>query len=109
MTHVCGVPRAIQWAFKLCKPFMSKEAYDAMQLRVDFSHLPKCLPPGSLLKEWGGEVEFDLTQYVEWRAKEEGVTIDPNIVKRSLFCPHAHHENRAGVGQLKRDRRIETP
>eukprot|EP00290_Baffinella_frigidus_P025995 CAMPEP_0180233496 /NCGR_PEP_ID=MMETSP0987-20121128/28106_1 /TAXON_ID=697907 /ORGANISM="non described non described, Strain CCMP2293" /LENGTH=450 /DNA_ID=CAMNT_0022199317 /DNA_START=33 /DNA_END=1385 /DNA_ORIENTATION=+ len=81
-THVCGVPRAVQWGFALMRPFMSKEAYEALMLRTDFAHLKNHLPASSLLKEWGGEVEFDLVKYVKWRAKEEGITIDPSLVRR---------------------------
>mmetsp|Transcript_58285 Transcript_58285/g.138733 ORF Transcript_58285/g.138733 Transcript_58285/m.138733 type:complete len:462 (-) Transcript_58285:131-1516(-) len=81
-THICGVPRAVQWAFALMRPFMSKEAYEALLLRTDFSHLPSHLPASSIIKEWGGEVEFDLEKYIAWRAKEEGITIDRSHVRR---------------------------
>jgi hypothetical protein len=60
VTHICGVARAVQWGFALMRPFMSKQAYEALLLRQDFSHLAKHLPASSLLKEWGGEVEFDV-------------------------------------------------
>jgi len=89
-THVCGVPRTFQWAFALCRPFMSKESYEALILRTDYTHLPKHLPKSSILKEWGGEVEWDLGKYVEWRAKEEGVTLDPANVRR--FDPTASQD-----------------
>ena len=53
-SHFCGLPRGVTWAFKLCKPFMAKETYDNMKLKPNFNHLPKYLPPASILKAWGG-------------------------------------------------------
>merc|ERR1719329_2131220 len=72
-THFCGLPRAVTWAFALTKPFMAKEAYEALILRPDFSDLHKYVPKASILKEWGGDLEFDMDAYVRWRAEEEGV------------------------------------
>lgn len=75
-THFCGLPRYITYAFKLCKPFMSADAYNNMKLKPDFKHLKKekYLPTTSMLSSWDkeGTLEFDLDAYVEWRAKEEG-------------------------------------
>lgn len=52
-THLCGLPRAVTWAFRLCKPFMSAEAYENMNLKPDFSHLAnKHAPVASLLPRW---------------------------------------------------------
>ena len=31
-----------------------------MKLKPNFSHLPKYLPTSSILKEWGGDLEFDI-------------------------------------------------
>ena len=33
-THFCGLPRAVTWGFALCKPFMAKETYENMVLKV---------------------------------------------------------------------------
>ena len=35
-THFCGLPRFVTFAFKLVKPFMSREAYEAMVLKPSF-------------------------------------------------------------------------
>jgi len=75
-THFCGLPRAVTWGFALCKPFMQKETYENMVLKPDFSHLKKYIEPENILTEWGGELEFDLEEYVAWRAREEGVSLD---------------------------------
>ena len=72
-THFCGLPRAITWAFKLVRPFMRREAYAAMVLKPSFAHLGAVMPRGSMLQQWGGELAFDLDEWLEWRAKEEGV------------------------------------
>eukprot|EP00617_Octactis_speculum_P019906 CAMPEP_0185761650 /NCGR_PEP_ID=MMETSP1174-20130828/20599_1 /TAXON_ID=35687 /ORGANISM="Dictyocha speculum, Strain CCMP1381" /LENGTH=431 /DNA_ID=CAMNT_0028442987 /DNA_START=30 /DNA_END=1322 /DNA_ORIENTATION=+ len=79
-THFCGLPLAITWAFRLCKPFMSAEAYDNMKLKPSFDHLlDKHAPGGSLLPRWSpvaGTFDFDLDRYIEWRAEDEGVSKD---------------------------------
>ena len=72
-THFCGLPRAVTWAFKLVRPFMRREAYAAMVLKPSFAHLAAVMPRGSMLQGWGGELAFDLDEWLEWRAKEEGV------------------------------------
>ena len=72
-THFCGLPRAVTWAFKLVRPFMRREAYAAMVLKPSFAHLPAVMPRGSMLQEWGGDLAFDVDEWLEWRAKEEGV------------------------------------
>lgn len=69
--HFCGLPRAVTYAFKLVKPFMSAKAYSALKLKPDFSHLKDHADTSSLLKEWGGELSFDMELYLAWRAKEE--------------------------------------
>lgn len=73
-THFCGLPRAVTWAFKLVRPFMRREAYAAMVLKPSFAHLGAVMPRGSMLQQWGGELAFDLDAWLEWRAKEEGVS-----------------------------------
>jgi hypothetical protein len=72
-THFCGLPRAVTWAFKLVRPFMRREAYAAMVLKPSFAHLGAVMPRESMLQQWGGELAFDLDEWLEWRAKEEGV------------------------------------
>ena len=72
-THFCGLPRAVTWAFKLVRPFMRREAYAAMVLKPSFAHLGAVMSRGSMLQQWGGELAFDLDEWLEWRAKEEGV------------------------------------
>ena len=39
-THFCELPRAVTWAFRLCKPFMAASD-ENMKLRPDFGHLLK--------------------------------------------------------------------
>jgi hypothetical protein len=73
VTHFCGLPRAVTWAFKLVRPFMRRETYESMVLKPNFSHLPSTIPRGSMLRQWGGELEFDIDEWLEWRAREEGV------------------------------------
>ncbi len=77
-THFCGLPRAVTWAFRLCKPFMAREAYENMKLRPDFGHLLKGKEraigaESDALERWGGALAFDLDAYVAWRAADEGV------------------------------------
>ena len=74
-THFCGLPSAVVWAFKLCKPFMDPEAYDNMVLKPDFSHLLRDghVDADNLLVEWGGKLEFSIADYIKWRAAEEGL------------------------------------
>merc|ERR1719231_1653981 len=57
-THFCGLPIGVVWAFKLCKPFMDPKAYNALRLKPNFSHLKELVEDDSLLKEWGGTLEF---------------------------------------------------
>lgn len=82
-THFCGLPRAVTWAFKLVRPFMRREAYDAMVLRPSFAHLVGVMPRASMLRQWGGDLDFDIDSWVEWRAAQEGVP-------PSMLCPRQH-------------------
>ena len=72
-THFCGLPRLVVMAFRLVRPFMAREAYEAMVLKPSFSHLSQHIPPESMLPRWGGTFQFEIDEYVEWRAREEGV------------------------------------
>jgi len=83
-THICGIPSFIVWAFALCKPFMDEEAYNNMLVKPDYSHIvtQNYVTKENLPKECGGELEFDPRKYVEWRAREEGVEIDYNDIRR---------------------------
>jgi hypothetical protein len=81
-THICGIPQYIVWAFALCKPFMDAESYNNMLIKPDTSHLSQYIDKENLLKEFGGELEFDVKKYIDWRASEEGVEIDYNNIKR---------------------------
>jgi len=72
-THFCGLPRAVTWAFKLVKPFMRREAYNSMVLRPSFAHLPGAMPASSMLRSWGGTLDFDIDAWIEWRAVQEGL------------------------------------
>jgi hypothetical protein len=74
-THFCGLPRFVTFAFRLVRPFMSKESYEAMVLKPSFAHLSSALPRESMLPRWGGDLHFDLDAYVEWRATEEGIDV----------------------------------
>ena len=48
-----------------------------MVLKPSHSHLPKHdLPEASRLPHWAnGTFEFDVDEYIEWRAKEEGIDL----------------------------------
>jgi hypothetical protein len=61
---------------------MAKATYNNMKLKPDFKHLPKHLPAESILKEWGGELDFNLNTYLAWRASEEGVMLDASAVRQ---------------------------
>jgi hypothetical protein len=76
-THFCGLPTFVTFAFRLVKPFMSTAAYESMVLKPSHSHLPKHdLPEASRLPHWAnGTFEFDVDEYIEWRAKEEGIDL----------------------------------
>ena len=74
-THFCGLPRFVVAMFRLVKPFMAKSAYEAMVLKPSFAHLPGHIDAACMLRRWGGELDFDLDAYVEWRAAEEGIAI----------------------------------
>ena len=53
--------------------FLSLSPYHSQVLKPDYSHLPAYIDKPSLLKEWGGDLDFDLSTYVAWRLAEEGV------------------------------------
>ena len=74
--HFCGLPRTVTWAFKLVRPFMRREAYESLVLKPSFGHLPGVMPRSSMLTQWGGELDFDIDKWVEWRAREEGVAAE---------------------------------
>lgn len=59
-TVFCGVPSPFVWAFSLCKPFMDPESYDSMVLLPNFNRLADHLPPESMLREWGGTLDFNI-------------------------------------------------
>ena len=87
--HFVGVPRAVTWGFKLCKPFMDREAYNNMKLWQNADKLPEFIPASSRLPHWGaageanaGTWQFDLDAYIAQRAKAEGVTVDMNDIAR---------------------------
>ena len=40
------------------------------------------MSPPSLLREWGGELDFDMGAYIAWRAREEGVELEGSDVRR---------------------------
>ena len=82
-THFCGLPRAVAWAFKFVRPFMSGDAYAGMVLKPTFAHLRGLIPKESLLQQWGGELSFDIDEWLEWRATMEGVPLD-------RLCPRNH-------------------
>jgi hypothetical protein len=57
----------------------------------DFKMLSKYLPKESILKEWGGELEFDIEAYINWRARKEGVLNLTDEVRR--FAPGASDQH----------------
>lgn len=98
-TFFCGLPRFVTYAFALCKPFMAKQMYDAMVLKPNYKHLSKHIDPACMLKEWGGELEFDIDAYIRWRAEEEGVELDHTLVRR--FDPRAQQADAAATHPLE--------
>ena len=73
-THFCGIPRAATWGFRLVKPFMRRETFEAIQLHTSYAGLQRYLPDGARLPQWGGGgFDFDSERYIAWRAAEEGV------------------------------------
>jgi len=83
--HFCGLPRFISASFSLCKAFLSKEICDRMFLMNSYSHLSKHIDESQRLPHWcNGTLEFDLDEYVEWRAREEGVDVSNKL------CPRGH-------------------
>eukprot|EP00290_Baffinella_frigidus_P019144 CAMPEP_0180200004 /NCGR_PEP_ID=MMETSP0987-20121128/6010_1 /TAXON_ID=697907 /ORGANISM="non described non described, Strain CCMP2293" /LENGTH=245 /DNA_ID=CAMNT_0022155125 /DNA_START=211 /DNA_END=949 /DNA_ORIENTATION=+ len=49
-----------------------------MNVTQDFSSLHKHLPRSSIPKEMGGDLDFDIEAYIQWRATEEGVEVQPD-------------------------------
>lgn len=76
-THFCGLPFFVTAAFRLVKPFMRRETYEAMVLKPSFAHLAhKHIAPEHMLERWGGSYAFDIDEYVERRADQEGIAQD---------------------------------
>lgn len=82
--HFCGLPSFVVGFFKVVKPFMSAEIFSRLKLKANFTHLKNdgYVEPDSLLPVWDkqGTFRFDLDEYVEWRAREEGIPL-------SQICP----------------------
>ena len=80
VVHFCGLPGFVTQFFKLVKPFVSEELWSRLKLKSSFAHLKAggYVDPSSLLPEWDkeGTFYFDLDMYVEWRAQEEGISVD---------------------------------
>lgn len=80
-SHFCGLPMFVTWAFRLVRPFMRRETFEAMVLKPSFSHLVgNHIQREQMLPRWGGSLQFDLDEYIDWRAREEGVDL-------STLCP----------------------
>jgi PH domain len=77
--HFCGLPSVVTGTFKMVKPFVSIEAFNRLNLKSNFCHLKQDghVDPASLLPHWDkeGTFRFDLDEYLEWRAKEEGIAL----------------------------------
>ncbi|CAB9515766.1 expressed unknown protein [Seminavis robusta] len=77
--HFCGLPGFVTSAFKMIKPFVSAEVFSRLKLKPNFVHLKRdgYVDPESILPEWdkAGTFQFDLDEYVEWRAKQEGIPL----------------------------------
>ena len=58
-THFCGLPRLVTLGFRLVRPFMRKEAYEAMVLKPSFAHLAQHIDASARLPRWGGTLDFD--------------------------------------------------
>jgi hypothetical protein len=93
--HFCGVPRIVLAMFHLCRPFLSAELNKRLILKSGFSHLKgKHIAPENMLSVWdpSGTFDFDLDEYVEWRAREEGVAeheICPRGMGRQYYASMA--------------------
>ena len=63
---------------------MEEEAYNNMLVKPDYSHIitQNYVSKENLPKECGGDFEFDVKKYVEWRANEEGVNVNYDDIRR---------------------------
>jgi len=81
--HFCGVPDKLAWIFNhFIRRILPAEGRKMMNLTGDFSNLKNFLPPESILKEWGGELEWNVDDYVAWRAQKEGILDLGTTVRR---------------------------
>ena len=87
--HFCGLPRLVTAGFSICSPFLD---LSKLQLKPNFNHLEKYISKENMLKEWGGTLEFDLDEYVEWRAREENVPLE-KLCPRGLGRPYHATDN----------------
>lgn len=87
--HFCGLPRIVTAGFAVCSSFLD---LSKLQLKPNFSHLSKYISKENMLKEWGGTLEFDLNEYVEWRAREENVPLK-KLCPRGLGRPYHATDN----------------
>lgn len=94
VVHFCGLPRVVASCFKMVRPFVSDELWSRLKLKSSFAHLKagNHVAPSSLLPEWDkeGTFSFDLDEYVEWRAQEEGISLDQ-------ICPRGQGRKYNGI------------
>lgn len=94
VVHFCGLPKVVAGFFKCVKPFMSEEIFGRLKLKSSFAHLKKdgYIEPDSLLPHWDkeGTFQFDVDQYVEWRAQAEGIP-------STQLCPRGQGRTYNGV------------
>jgi PH domain len=75
--HFCGVPIVATLIYSMCKLFMPIESYQRLNLYSSCSPLQNVVDNANRLPQWDnkGTFQFDFDEYVEWRAREEGVAV----------------------------------
>lgn len=73
--HFTCISRVVASMFGVLKPFLPKDVYDKMTLSSSFNKLEAFISPENRLVEWGGLLNFDVDEYVEWRAAQEGIDL----------------------------------
>lgn len=73
-TVFVGMPAPVQWVFKLCRPFMSKQQYESVRFaRANDASLWQYVTQENAPRELGGTAQWNARDYVRQRATAEGV------------------------------------
>ena len=84
----------MQYVFKLCRPFLSKEQYEAIGFaNAGDASLLRHVAPENLPPELGGSAKWSMEQYVRQRALAEGV--------RAPRQPRPYKGKRLDVAELQ--------